>query len=220
MILTLMLAALQMQEPLISTQAKEFSLTANPKAKHWKKAKPVVTNLDRYGVAIPGARTEVRSVWTPKFLSFLFISHFETQYLKPNPEKVKETPGMWDYDVVEIFLGPDVKNVGKYLEFEVSPQDEWVDLDCDKSRKGSVCDIHWDAGMEYRNHVDLTKKVWVSEIRLPWKAIDQREPKAGNDFTLNLYRIEGKDPRKYITWQPVQSPSFHTPERFGRLILR
>jgi hypothetical protein len=37
---------------------------------------------------------------------------------------------------------------------------------------------------------------------------------------INFYRAQGSDPdRKYITWQPVRRPSFHSPEAFGTLKL-
>jgi hypothetical protein len=57
-------------------------------------------------------------------------------------------------------------------------------------------------------------------MQIPWKAIDPRTIAAGNELRLNLYRIEGGPvKRKFIAWQPVQSESYHTPEKFGRLRL-
>ena len=58
-------------------------------------------------------------------------------------------------------------------------------------------------------------------MKIPWASIAPAKPVDGQEFRLNLYRIEGgPEPRKYITWQAVQSPSFHTPAAFGRLRLK
>ena len=40
-----------------------------------------------------------------------------------------ETNELWNWDVAEVFIGSDFKNIRRYREFEVSPQAEWVDLD-------------------------------------------------------------------------------------------
>ena len=40
-----------------------------------------------------------------------------------------ETNELWNWDVAEVFIGSDFKNIRRYKEFEVSPQAEWVDLD-------------------------------------------------------------------------------------------
>ncbi len=56
-------------------------------------------------------------------------------------------------------------------------------------------------------------------MQIPWSSIDPRPVQAGNELRLNLYRIEGGPNRKFIAWQAVNSESYHTPEKFGRLRL-
>ena len=200
--------------------AKPFPLTADPDAAQWKNVAGVETSHDRYGKEVPGARTEIRSRWTRRDLYFLFISQYQTQHLKGQPSKRKETWGLWEYDVVEVFIGWNALKPRQYKEFEVSPEEDWVDLDCDRDRKGTEVDWRWDSGFRARSRLDADRKIWYCGMAIPWKAIDQRQPREGNQLRLNLYRIEGAPPnRKYLAWRPVNAPSFHTPEAFGQIRL-
>jgi hypothetical protein len=38
---------------------------------------------------------------------------------------------------------------------------------------------------------------------------------------MNLYRMEGKEERRYLAWSPprTKKPNFHVPEAFGSLVL-
>ena len=182
----------------------------------------MVTSHDRYGKPVANARTEIRGRWTGSHLHFLFTSQFEKMKLKPGPSKVKETWGLWEFDVVEIFIGYELSNIKRYKEFEISPMGEWVDLDVDQDRKGLEVDWRWDSNMEWHTRIDEAAKLWYCEVRIPWKSIATpgKPVKAGDEFRLNLYRIEGAEPeRRYLAWRPVNSPSFHTPAAFGRLKL-
>mgnify|MGYP005846044805 CR=1 FL=1 len=198
----------------------DFALTADPGAPAWRDAPFVVAASGRYGEPMPEARTEIRSRWTGRHLYFLFISKYESLHLRPEPNPEKETWGLWDYDVVEVFIGHDLENINRYKEFEVSPQNDWVDLDVDRGRPGKTVDWRWNSGMKSKTRIDKANRIWYCEMQIPWPSIDTRQPAAGNELRLNLYRIEGAEPnRKFIAWQPVNNPSYHTPEAFGRLRL-
>lgn len=200
--------------------ANDFALTASPWAPAWRGLPGVETSNDRYGKPVDGARTAIRSRWTETNLYFLFVSDFQQMNLRDNPVRISETWGIWDNDVVEVFIGSDLERIGLYKEFEVTPQEEWVDLDVDRARKGREVDWLWNSGIEARSFIDQEQKRWYCEIRIPWASIDSRPVKAGNELRLNLYRIEGRNPdRRYIAWRPVNNPSYHTPEAFGRLRL-
>jgi hypothetical protein len=198
----------------------DFAPTTNPNSKAWKGVEGVVADHGRFGEALTDARTEIRSRWTEKNLYFLFVSHYETLYLQPIPTRKTDSWGLWDFDVDEVFIGHDLENIQRYKEFEVSPQGAWIDLDVDRLRKGKEVDATWNSGFQIRTRVDKAHHVWVCAMQIPWTAIDPRKIAAGNELRLNLYRIEGGPvKRKYIAWQAVQSESYHTPEKFGRLRL-
>jgi hypothetical protein len=206
---------------LLSSKARsDFALTADPDSVAWKGAPGVVAAIDPFGKPLPEARTEIHSRWTSKNLYFLFTSHYQTLYLKPNPSTTGDTWGLWDYDVVEVFIGHDLSNIQIYKEFEISPQNEFIDLDVDRSRKGKEVDAAWNSGMAFRTRIDKERKIWFCEIQIPWKSIALEPPSPGTELRLNLYRIEGAPPKRtFVVWQQLDSPSFHTPERFGRLRL-
>ena len=110
----------------------DFELTADPEAGPWKAAPKVLITQDPFGKTIPGPATEVRSRWTEQNLYLLFTAPYTELNLKPNPQTTADTVPLWDWDVVEAFLGSDFEHIGHYLEFEVSPRGEWVDLDIDR----------------------------------------------------------------------------------------
>lgn len=192
---------------------------ADPDAPRWN-VQGVIASNDRWGKPQPEARTGIRSRWTRENLYFLFISQYETLHLTPKPTPEKETWGIWEFDVVEVFIGHELEKINLYKEFEVTPQGEFVDLDVDKNKPGLTIDWLWDSKMKYKTRIDRERKIWYCEMQIPWKGIDSRVPASGNELRMNLYRIEGAPPnRKFIAWQKVDAPSYHTPEAFGRLRL-
>ncbi|MDP2997155.1 MAG: hypothetical protein Q8N47_06680, partial [Bryobacterales bacterium] len=107
---------------------EDFALTADPAAKAWKGVAPAVADLDHFGKPVAGHRTEIRSRWTKDNLYFLFVCPYQALNLKDNPSTTAETNKLWNWDVAEVFVGADFKNIRQYREYQVSPQGEWVDL--------------------------------------------------------------------------------------------
>jgi hypothetical protein len=199
---------------------KDFELTADPSAKVWQDTTPVYAEKGFKGDLEPEYRTTIRSRWSDGNLYFLYASPYKTLYLKPNPTTTEETNKLWDWDVVEAFIGTDFEHIKRYKEFEVSPQGEWVDLDINLDHSEPVGGIKWDSGFASKTRIDADKKIWYCEMRIPMDKIDSRKAQAGNEMRVNLYRIEGGPPnRVHIAWQPTGRPSYHTPEAFGLLKL-
>jgi len=130
-------AALFAEDAAVSYRAKaDFSLTADPAAAHWAAVPAVEFEHGRYGEAIPGYRTQVRSRWTPKNLYFLFTCPYEALFTKPGEPGQGETNELWKWDAAEIFIGSDFENIRRYKEFEVSPRGEWIDLSVELAAGG------------------------------------------------------------------------------------
>jgi hypothetical protein len=169
---------------------------------------------------LPGYRTEIRSRWTAKNLYFLFSCPYEELFLRPSPSTITETYKLWNWDVAEVFIGSDFKNIQHYREFELSPQGEWLDLDIDLSKPHHEEGWKWNSGFQVAARIDEQTKTWYGAIKIPWAALDETPPSPGKTLRVNFFRSQG--PRsncKEIAWQPTLSETFHVPERFGLLRL-
>lgn len=72
--------------------------------------------------------------------------------------------------------------------------------------------------MESAVVVDADASVWRVEVRLPMKALAATPPAAGTRWRLNLYRHDAAS-RSGLAFSPTLTGTFHTPERFGWLVL-
>jgi len=215
------LSAAQEQAPLESVKAEgEATLDTNPASSFWADARPTYAEVDANGRRMSEYRTEVRSRWTRDNLYFLFICPYKNLYLNPAPDVMRETYGLWKWNVAEVFIGSDFHDIKRYKEFEVSPQNEWVDLDINLNAPRHEQGWTWNSGFEHSARVDERARVWYVAMRIPFAALGSPEPVAGTLLRLNLFRTEGppEDPKE-ITWRPPMSGTFHVPERFGVLTL-
>jgi hypothetical protein len=213
-------AAAKVEPAIASFVDRESAPDTDPLSSFWSEAARVIAEGDFYGHPIPGHRTEILLQWTVNNFYLLYVCPYEGLNLKPNPNLTFETYELWNWDVAEVFVGEDFKNIRRYKEFEVSPQSEWVDLDVNLDNPPHEVGWVWQSGCEVAGRIDASRKTWYGFMRIPWKSIDHRTPAEGNELRINFYRCQGSDPdRKYITWRPVHRPAFHTPECFGILKL-
>jgi len=216
-------AAVPAQAPAVITSqraASDFDLTADPGAESWKGVSGVWAERGPRGEITPGHRTEIRSRWTGQNLYFLFVCPYAELHLKPSPTTTAETDKLWEWDVAEVFIGADFEKIKQYLEFQVSPQGEWVDLAIDRGPEPPVHDPGWNSGFAAKARLDRDRKIWYGEMRLPLAKIDRRPPRPGLEMRVNFYRIQGPPPRRrFVAWQPTGGDSYHVPEKFGRLRL-
>ena len=200
--------------------ANEGSLETNPQSAFWRGAVPVYAEVDAYGKLVPDYRTEVRSRWTKDNLYLLYVCPYGELHLNPSPNTKEETNQLWNWDVAELFIGSDFKDIRRYKEFEISPQGEWIDLDINLALPNHEVGWTWNSGFQVAARIDHKAKIWYGVIRIPFVAIDERAPMAGNVFRANLFRSQGPPNRQQsIAWKAPLSDTFHTPERFGQLEL-
>ena len=204
-----------------STEATgDVAIDTNPASTFWSQAVPVYADHDNDDQLLPGYRTEIRSRWTPKNLYFLFSCPYEELFLRPNPSTATETNKLWNWDVAEIFIGSDFKNIRRYKEFELSPQGEWLDLDIDLTKPHHEEGWTWNSGFQVAARIDTQTKIWYGAMKIPWAALDDAPSSVGKTLRVNFFRSQGPPSnRKEIAWQPTMSETFHVPERFGLLRL-
>jgi len=192
----------------------------NPNSEFWRGAPAIFAANDGRGNPVPGHKTEIRSRWTAQNLYFLFICPFEQLNLKPDPKTAEETNELWKWDVAEVFIGSDFKNIRRYKEFEISPQGEWVDLDIDLDSPHHEDGWVWNSGFQISARIDQAAKTWYGCMRIPYSSVDSRPAAAGNLLRVNFFRSQGARPNhKSIAWQPTGQGTFHVPEAFGSLRL-
>lgn len=200
---------------------KDFALTADPGAKHWKKAPAAIMENGPLGEPVPGHRTEIRSLWTADNLYVLFSCPYQELNLKPDPDITKDTWRLWEWDVAEIFVGAEFEKIWHYREYQVSPQGEWIDLDIDRKKPLPEGGMGWNSGYKVKARIDAGKKIWYGEFQIPIASINGAAAKPGAEMRINFYRMQGKKPdgHKMMSWQPTGARNYHVPESFGRLRL-
>lgn len=183
----------------------------------WLRAGRVV--VDRYWSsenAPEGRRFNARLLWSDAALYVRFeAAQAEPLVVSNKPDATKKTMGLWDRDVVEIFIAPDKREPRKYFEFEVAPTGEWLDVALDATSGTRKSDWDYASGMEVFSRIEKDRVVMA--MKIPWTAFG-RTPKVGDVWLGNLFRCVGKDPnRGYLAWQPTRTeqPNFHVPEAFG-----
>ncbi len=199
---------------------RDVPLEANPNSVFWRGASAVAVDTDNFDKLQPGHASEVRSRWTASNLYLQFTCHYKELYLHPHPSRTKETNGLWDWDVAEVFIGSDFRNIRRYREFEMSPQGEWLDIDVDLARPHPTDGWMWNSGFSVTAAIDARAGVWYGAMRIPYRSVDERPAVDGNLLRFNFYREQGPPSRRLeIAWQPTMQRSYHVPERFGTLKL-
>jgi hypothetical protein len=200
--------------------ARDVEPTTDPSLAFWQAARPIYAEKGNFGEPRARYRTEIRSRWTSKNLYLLFICPYEELNLNPKPNTQGETFRLWDWDVAEAFIGSDFQSIRLYKEFEISPQGEWVDLDIDLAKPHHEDGWTWNSGFAKAARIDAGAKVWYGAMRIPFSALQDYLPTAGETLRINLFRSQGPEPRRVqVMWQPTMEKTFHAPESFGLLRL-
>jgi hypothetical protein len=169
----------------------------------------------------PQAETHVASRWTRNYLYLAFWCHYQSLNMFDGEDPHAERWGLWDKDVVEAFIGPDPGRPSHYFEFEVAPNNQWIDLEIDLTKR-PFNNAQWNSGFEHATRIDAARHVWTSEWRIPVASLTRSGITPGEPWRINFYRSDGAAPhRRDMSWGalPRQLPqnSFHQPESFGIL---
>jgi len=163
-------------------------------------------------------KTEFWAGWTAAYFYARFECSYQDLNLTAIPQTSQKTMGLWDLDVVEVFIAP--ADINHYFEVEVSPLQEWLDVELHV--KGNKREANWDwhskvqasCTIDDANH----SRTWRAAFRIPNATLFGSELKQGSECFGNFYRCDGSEPdRRYLTWQPTMTaePNFHVPEKFG-----
>jgi len=185
----------------------------------WESCGPV--RIEHYwsGDLAPATRhAEVRLCWSEEALRVRFVcEQHEPLVLSKTPQTNVKTIGLWDRDVCEVFLAPDLKKPHRYYEFEAAPTGEWVDLGIELTDQDRKTDWDYKSGMTAIAEIE-ERQIRVG-ITIPW-SVDIPKPKSGDNWGINLFRCVGPDEEtRYLAWRPTRTalPNFHVPSAFGLL---
>lgn len=207
----------------IPRAATPRALSADPRAPIWQHARSawIASDCSRKQ-DYPDLKTEVRGFWTETDLYLLFICPYRSLNVFLPSQRDRPRRGLWDRDVVEMFLGDDWDDIRHYREFEVAPTGDWIDLAIDLDRQRF--DAEWRSGWKMVSRIDEDAKIWYAAGQIPLKAVSRKPVLPGTRWRANLYRIDGQGPdpeRRFMCWQPTcvanRDPN-HVPEHFGTLV--
>jgi hypothetical protein len=162
----------------------------------------------------PEVATTVRVLYSDRYIYFGWVCPFTRLTVFENPTVERERMGLWDRDVVEVFIGSDSTNINHYAEYEVAPTNERLDVYCRLPEKNFA----WDGRAQSAVKVDKRRKIFTVEWRMPLELLGPA-PTPGTRWRLNLYRCD-KANNASLAWSPVLKSTFHTPEKFGILEFR
>ena len=184
----------------------------------WATAQPAYIQRYWSGAEAPASRhAEARIIWSAQSLSVRFrCKQHEPLVGTSNPELHKKTIGLWERDVCEFFVAPDAAHPNRYLEFEVAPTGEWLDLAIELN--DGIRQTNWEFHSGMTAAARVTGEQVMIGMRLPWSESLPR-PQMGDVWRTNLFRCVGLGDERYLAWQPTGTlqPNFHVPEAFGRL---
>jgi alpha-galactosidase len=188
----------------------------------WGNATPIRFDHDWLGQKrFPELETRVASLWTPEHFYFAFWCRYIELNTFAGEDSRPEKYGLWDRDVVEVFLNPLPEQQRHYYEFEVAPDNKWVDLEINLDTD-LVFDHTWDSHFQHRTHLDEEARLWTCEMRIPTQSVGVPSIHPGWNCRINFYRCDGlgdDSVRRFLAWSPTLSDKptdfFHVPSRFG-----
>jgi Carbohydrate family 9 binding domain-like len=188
----------------------------------WKKTKWVRFSHDALGVPnYPQAQTEVASRWTAEYVYFAFLCKYTALNIYEGEDASNERWELWDRDVAEVFINPQPECVNHYYEFEVAPNNMWIDLEIDKE-KNPFTNAGWNSQFDHATRIDERSKRWSCEMRIPVSRMNASRLYPGVEWRINFYRADGlpsNSQRRFLSWCTVPgSKTFHVPKRFGRIL--
>ena len=187
----------------------------------WKNSDFVEFDQDAWGKShYPEVSTRVKSLWTDSYIYFGFLGRYDSLNTYDGEDPAPERWQLWNRDVVEVFLNPQPDRVQHYYEFEVAPNNQWIDLEIDKTKE-PFNSASWNSGFEHATRIDAKKHIWTTEMRIPLAAINVSALRAGAKWRANFFRAAGQggdDHRKFLAWSIIPGgTTFHVPTRFGIL---
>jgi hypothetical protein len=199
----------------------DFAPDGNLSKAIWKRADWATFDHDKTGkIKNPAVLTRVAVLWGDRYVYFAFAGRYDSLNTYQGEDVAKERWELWNRDVVEVFLNPQPARMTHYYEFEVAPNNQWIDLEIEK-QKTPFNDASWNSGFEHATRVDAKHHLWATEMRIPLSALGVNAIRKDDLWRVNFFRAAGHgadEHRVFLAWSPIpQGGTFHVPNRFGIL---
>src|SRR5438046_4689881 len=170
----------------------DFLPDGDPEKPSWKHAESVEFDTDASGKFIsPDISSRVSSVWTETYVYFFLWCRYESLNVYSGEDPKVERWQLWDRDVAEVFLNPQPERVNHYYEFEVAPNNQWIDLEIDKT-KNPFNAASWNSGFEHATRIDAKDRVWIAEMRIAVSSMNVSATHPGAEWRVNFFRAAGE----------------------------
>lgn len=169
----------------------------------------------------PKLETVVASRWTGNYLYLAYWCKYKTLNTYQGEDPRTEWWELWERDVVEAFINPQPARIAHYYEFEIAPNNQWLDLEIDLNSK-QPHNAQWNSGFEHATRIDSERHIWTVEMRIPVQSMGVQRIGPNTDWRIDLYRVDGPgsgEKRRLLSWSPlaIVNNSFHQPASFGIL---
>jgi len=199
--------------------SEDFEPNGDLLKKIWSTGSWVMFDHDVYSaITYPEAETWVAALWSNRNVYFGFRCKYSALNIFEDGDPTKERWELWKRDVVEVFINPDPDHIAHYFEFEVAPNNLWIDLEIDKTKE-PFCDPTWASGFRHATRIDRTSHRWTCEMQIPLTSMGVTEIFSGTEWRLNCFRADGlgdNSQRRLLSWSAIPGgDTFHTPTCFG-----
>ncbi len=211
---------LSQQRVISKFSPKDFVPDGDISKREWSASEKVTFDTSYLpGENFPEAITEVATLWTGSYFYVAFWSKYTELFTYLAEDISQERWGLWDRDVVEVFVNPFPEQANIYRELQVAPNNQWVDLAIDLDQD-PFYDVTWNSGFDHATKVDEKSRYWCCEMRIPLASLGVDQISPGMQWRINFYRADGPGDdtkRKFLAWSPTAVKTFHAPARFGLL---
>ena len=206
-----------------SRASGDFTPDGNLEKDVWTCAQQIRFSREAFaGWSYPEIETSIATVWTPAHLYLACRCKFVSLHIYEAEDIGRERWELWNRDVVEAFIAPSPVAASHYYEFEVAPNNQWLDLEIDFD-EGEPIQKDWSSGFLHATQIDQVQGVWTAEMRIPVDAMGITEIDPFSFWRINFCRCDGGgNERRFLSWRALGDGcrSFHQPASFGMLRFR
>ncbi len=206
---------------LLVKRSADFMVTGDGINDNWKKTNWI--NIPIRSKSGEKLTTSAKVLYSNTGIYFLF----NCQDTKITATMNKDFMDLWNEDVVEVFLWPEVRDT-VYFEYEISPLNFELPI-LISNKNGNLLrwqPFHYDAdrrtshatsvqGGEKISNANI--KGWMAEFFIPFnllRPLNNIAPRSGTKWRGNMYRMDLDHGRTSWSWQLTER-SFHDYAKFG-----